>query len=478
LRSQRDAMTTDILGDALDRELAKRSLYHFAKQAWPVVYREPMVDNWHMKEMADAIQKAILTPGSRTIINVFPRSGKSSLISVLLTPWMWLRSPWWTGLNIVGNATLAGKFSRQSRDLIRSPWYQGFHPDFSFAPDQNEKLNFANTKGGVKLSLPVGADTTGLDGHAVLIDDPNDAADQNDAALLDISERFDLAWSSRLVNPSIGPIIVFQQRTHMKDLSGHLLETGLWDHVVIRCEYEVGDPQKRPGDPRTQEGGLAFPQRLNAAYIAQQKTKGSLFYEGQYQQRPVPRTGGMFDVDKILIVDELPERCKDATRARAWDFAYSEGHGDFTASAMGLMDWDDPSFEGMLYVVNVTEKQVQNPLSELRECLTADRPDIHVRIPRDPGGGSRTADEAITMCAGRCVGDWRPTQKKESTWLPLSSWVNAGRVRFVRAPWNQRLKDQMAMAPKGKHDDMLDACTELHGYLSQLGPGEASIVYL
>lgn len=473
-------MISDLLGDPVEREFARRSLYEFAKQAWPIVYREPMIDNWHMKEMADAIEKAILTPGSRTIINVFPRSGKSSLISVLLTPWMWLRSPWWTGLNIVGNATLAGKFSRQSRDLILSPWYSGFNPAFAFARDQNEKMNFANTKGGVKLSLPVGADTTGLDGHAVLIDDPNDASDQNDAALLDVSERFDLAWSSRLVNPSTGPIIVFQQRTHMKDLSGYLLDQAgwVWNHIVIRCEYEVGDPQKRPGDPRTEEGELAFPQRLDAAYIAQQKLKGAIFYEGQYQQRPVPRSGGTFDVDQILTVDELPERCHDALRARAWDFAYSEGHGDYTASAMGLMDWDDPAFEGALYICDVTEKQVKNPLSELRERLSTDRPDIHVRIPRDPGGGSRTADEAITMCAGRVVGDWRPTKEKTSTWLALASWVNAGRVRFLRGSWNQRMKDQMAMAPKGKHDDMLDAATELHGYLSKEGPGEAYIGYL
>jgi phage terminase large subunit-like protein len=103
--------------------------------------------------------------------------------------------------------------------------------------------------------------------------------------------------------------------------------------------------------------------------------------------------------------------------------------------------------------------------------------DVHYRIPRDPGGGNRTADEAISMCLGRSVGDWRPTKEKTSTWIPLSNWVNAGRVRFLRGHWNSRLMDQMRTAPRGKNDDMLDACTEGYGYLAQYGSGEMSFSF-
>lgn len=466
--------------DELDREIFRESFYDFVVAAWPQVYRRPMVETWHMRAMAKALQDTVDTPSSRTIFNLFPRSGKSSLIS-MLNPWKWLTDPAWSSLHILGSINLCSQFSRQTRELILSPWYQSLQPQFELSHDQNEKLNFANTAGGKKLSVPVGASVTGLDGDLLAIDDPNDAAAISDADLDDINERFDLSWSSRLVDPNNSSITVFQQRTHMKDLSGHLLEQApdVWRHFVIRNEYEIDDPQKNPLDPRTVNGELAFPERIGPAYVRQQKAKGELFYEGQYQQRPVPRKGNLFDVDKIAIVDALPPTVtRDLIRCRAWDFAYTEDRGDYTASAMGVVDRNDPDFENMLYVIDVTEAQVKNPLSEYGKCLQLDPRDLHIRVPRDPGGGNRTADEAITMATGRCISDWRPTTKKESTWIPLANWVNAGRVRFVKGPWNQKLKDQMNVAPRGKHDDMIDACTELYSYLSQYGSQEMEISWL
>jgi phage terminase large subunit-like protein len=225
---------------------------------------------------------------------------------------------------------------------------------------------------------------------------------------------------------------------------------------------------------------LFFPERDGPEEIESQRNiLRAVGFSGQHQQRPIPATGGMFDVEKIEIIDYLPPTVTDdLIRARAWDFAYSEERGDYTASALAVIDRNASDLENVLYIIEVTEAQVRNPLTEVARCLQLDSRDVHYRVPRDPGGGSRTADEAISMCLGRSVGDWRPTIKKEVTWVPLANWVNAGRVRFLRGAWNQRLLDQMQVAPRGKHDDMIDACTEAYGYLSQYGSGEMSFSFL
>jgi phage terminase large subunit-like protein len=415
------------------------------------------------------------------MFNVPPGSMKSTIISVCLPAWIWTWWPEWTGLFISGADDVSIRDSMKCRTLVTSEWYRGFNLPWGLAKDQDAKGWFKNTKGGERQATTIGSRGTGKRVHHVFFDDPNDTKEISEPKLNAVWDAFRLTFQNRLKNMVTGGLCLIQQRTHMMDLTGHLLdlEPEFWQKIIIREEFEVEDEFAHPDDPRTEEGELMFPVRFPPSVIETEKRRlQAVGYAGQHQQRPTPLKGVMFDVDKILIVDDLPQRCHDALRARAWDFAYSEGRGDYTASAMGLMDWDDPAFEGMLYICDVTEKQVRNPLTELKECLTTDRFDVHVRIPRDPGGGSRTADEAITMCAGRVVGDWRPTREKTSTWLALASWVNAGRVRFLRGAWNQRLKDQMNAAPKPKHDDMMDGCTELHGYLSKMGPGEAFIGYL
>jgi len=130
-----------------------------------------------------------------------------------------------------------------------------------------------------------------------------------------------------------------------------------------------------------------------------------------------------------------------------------------------------------MYIIDVSEKQVRNPLTEMAKKLELDNTSTHVYFPRDPAAGNRVADEAGNLCIGRCFSDFRPVTKKEESWLGFESWVNAGRVRLVRGAWNEGFKDQLRIAPRGAHDDKIDAATAAFEYLRARGSGEVHIGY-
>src|SRR6185437_187279 len=101
-------------------------------------------------------------------------------------------------------------------------------------------------------------------------------------------------------------------RTHVDDVTGHLLTTepGRWVHLNIPMEREA--PASGAGkrscecptciagvtpigwrDPRA-PGELMFPQRFPEEVLAPIRKK-SFLWTSQYQQRPMPTAGNMFN---------------------------------------------------------------------------------------------------------------------------------------------------------------------------------------
>lgn len=465
------------------REQCRRSFHRFVIESFKELEPETTyVDNWHIADICDTLQDLVEGRASKRnlIINVPPGSMKSLIVSVFLVPWIWLKRPSFRAINISASNDLALQFSVTTRDFIYSDWYQSFEEvTWSFKEDQNTKSKFDNTAGGWRYAVSTGKAITGWRGDAIIVDDGNDAADVTDATLERVSSCWDRGQANRLRTYTKGIRIVIQQRVHEKDLTGHILskQDKSWDKIIIRSLFEQNDPDKRPRDPRTKENELLSPILQPQEYIDGCKEELLDYgFSGFHQQRPTPRTGGMFDVDKIVIVDYLPPTIdRSLIHCRAWDFAYTQDGGDATASAYGFIDRDNTN---LLYILDVTNERVKDPLTEYTRLLELDPNDTHVRVPRDPGGGNRTADAAITLGVGHAVSSFRPTIKKEVTWIPLSNWVNAGRVRLLKGHWNEAFKSQLGVAPRGKHDDMIDAATELYSYLSQYGTQDASFDWI
>lgn len=297
---------------AVERELCKRSLAHFARLAWHVL--EPAAElKWGWALDAICMHLEAVTDGriTRLLMNVPPGSMKSLLTGVIWPAWEWGPRDM-PEMRVVGTAheeQLAIRDSRRCRDLIKSDWYQSLWP-IELLSDLDGKREFGNTKKGIRQARSF-TSMTGVRGDRVILDDPISADSANSAAKLEAAR---IAFTETLptrVNSDKSAIVVIMQRLSEKDTSGVILEMGLpYVHLYIpmrfessrRCETAIGW-----SDPRTIDGELMFPERFSETQVQElERTLGSYGTAGQLQQRPAPRGGGIFNLSWFKYYDKTP----------------------------------------------------------------------------------------------------------------------------------------------------------------------------
>lgn len=454
--------------DEIDRELARRDLAEFVRQAWPAIEGgTPLVWNWHLdifcRELMAWIRGQSKCPN--LCINVPPGSMKSTVVSVCLPAWVWLWWPEWTGLFISGAGDVSIRDSMKCRQLVTSEWYAGFRLPWKLAADQDAKGWFKNTKGGERQATTIGSRGTGKRVHHVVIDDANDTKDVSQAKLDAVWDSYRLTFQNRLKDMSTGGRCNIQQRTHMQDLTGHLMEEDgeAWDRIVIREEWEENDPDAHPDDPRTEPGELFFPARFPPRVIeGEKRLLGAVGYAGQHQQRPIPKEGAVFKPDRIEVIEFAPAGLR---LCRGWDQAASRGRGDYTVGAL-LGRAQDGSF----VIVDIARKQTDEPRTMLKQVAAMDGAQVPISFPQDPGAAGKDQARSIVQdLAGYIIKTSPETGAKETRWEPFAAQVNGGNAKMVRAPWNRALLEEMETAPNGAHDDQLDALARAFAEIA-LGP--------
>lgn len=288
------------------------SLHEYMQQAWHVLEPgRPLKWNWHLDRMCDYLTEVSMGTRTRGIINVPPGMTKSMTVCVMWPTWEWTWMPQSRWLFYSFNEQFSTRDAVKSRRLIQSRWYQRrWGSRFRMTSDQNEKKRYENDQTGFRMVSSFGGSVTGERGDRVVIDDPIKASEsRNENKLLDVNTTFDEAISSRLNEPDKSAILAIMQRVSARDLAGHNLARGGWDHLSYPMEYEP-PPEHRndvpaelrnwanvPGyeDPRTKVGELLHPSRFPAETVAKMKTiLGGYASAAQFQQRPVPAGGGIF----------------------------------------------------------------------------------------------------------------------------------------------------------------------------------------
>lgn len=286
----------------VQRALAEKSLRHFFVQAWP--HYKPgrkYGHNWHIDAVCDHVQAVLEGQIKKLIINIPHRHTKSSVVAVAANAWEWgpRNRPWTQWIGASGTMKNATRDAKETRNLILSEWFQRNWGDrFKFRADQNEKINFENTFGGVRLSLSAGSGGIGSNADRIFCDDPNDPQ-EGAAGMSKVTEWWDDTMSSRLNDPENGGMFVIQQRLDERDLTGHLLEQGGWELLMLPAEFE---PERRCiilptgfKDPRTEPGEPLDPVRHGREWIDGEKDRlKSYRAAGMLQQRPAPKDGGLF----------------------------------------------------------------------------------------------------------------------------------------------------------------------------------------
>lgn len=514
------------------KNLAQRSLYKFAQQAWNVIDPAPFVGGgFAMEAVCDHLEACADGHIRNLIINIPPRFSKSTLCGVLFPAWIWAQP---TNTPTKGNGVqllhasysqnLALQDSIKCRRLVESEWYQSrWGERVVISSDQNTKSQFDLSSGGRRNTVSVGGSTTGMGGNYLIADDPNNAREANsEAVLLSTLEWWDMAWSTRLNDPKTGVKIVIQQRLNERDVTGHILskDIGNWTHLMLPMRFE---PERRIytclvpphadadgngvywTDPREEEGQLLWPERFDEEQVAElERTLGPYGAAGQLAQRPQPAGGGIikrlwwqpwmrenFPAMSVNIgsVDlaYTTKKENDFSAMTCWGVWHDDG--DITAISMRdgsgnvlsrIVKADKDAEVPKIMLTNAWKDRLEFHDLVERIIVTARESKLDILLIEAKGPGISVAQEIRRICGMEEFQIREVNPKDLDKVARLHSVVHLFAEGLIYAPtkvddpdvfrsWAEMVVAETESFPKGVHDDLVDTVSQAITFMRKEG---------
>lgn len=166
--------------------------------------------------------------------------------------------------------------------------------------------------------------------------------------------------------------------------------------------------------------------------------------------------GKVFNRAWFEVVDAAPAGGRDV---RFWDLAATAASvagndPDFTAGCRMR------SVANVYYVLDAVAERAAPATADrlLTTVATQDGQAVPVRFEREGGAsGVRDAHHIVSMLAGWDVRPVIPQGDKVLRARGLAAQAEAGNVKLVRGPWNERWLRTLHAFPDGAHDDEVDA---------------------
>lgn len=448
------------------KEKARRWLHEYIRQAWALVEPDTeFADNWHLRAVTEHLEAVSAGRIRRLVINVPPRSMKSLAVSVFWPTWEWINRPSTRWLFASYAATLSTRDSLKCRRIIESRWYrERWGHSFRLTTDQNVKNRFENDRTGYRIATSVDGVATGDGGDVIVVDDPHNVREiHSDTTREGVLRWWDESMTSRFNDPKTGRAVLIMQRTHERDLSGHLLAKDMgWEHLCLPMEFDGKRRATSLGayDLRKEEGELLWSSHFDRKAVEDLKAgMGAYAASGQLQQAPSPAGGGIFRREHWKYYKDLPSLQEVVL---SFDMAFKQlADSDYVVGqAWGRKDADKyllGQVRGRMgfgaSVQAVRQMKAQYPRSSavliedkangtaVVETLKKEIPGI---IAVEPAGGKVARAYAI-----------QPQQEAGNIHLPDPSV----------APWVGAFVEECSSFPLGANDDQVDAMTQAVNWL-------------
>jgi phage terminase large subunit-like protein len=488
------------------RARCNQSLSAFVREAWHVL--EPMtpyVASWHIEAVCDHLEAVTEGRLTRLLINIPPGSMKSLLVSCFWPAWEW-GPRGMSGLRYLTTSfaeVAVGRDCRRMRDLILSDWYGKLWPDVEMK--RVGEFSFENSMTGSRDGVAFGS-LTSKRADRLIIDDPHSVikAESKGERLIAV-RKFREGAINRLNDQQRSAIVVVMQRLHSGDISGEILETGMgYTALILPMEYESGRhcvTELGFSDPRSEEGELLCERRWSREIVEDLKRDmGPVGYASQYQQRPVPRGGGilpyngweLWSKSVAMIYGRSENQFPDIEfTLGVLDTAFSEKQENDYSAFVVLGTWFNLYGQPQVIVMHVWRKRLKfhdlvGEVIKSAEKMHCDRVLIEnkasgisvyqeiVRLTRDEGFAVQMVDpknedkEARANSVSHFLGEERDdgTRRPGLVWAPAVTQEDGS---VWPRTWAEMLMGEAADFPKGRNDDMVDAFVHGLRYLRQRG---------
>ncbi len=509
----------------VDQDFPRLSLREYVEEAFPLLANAPrFIPNWHIDAICEHLEACSKKQILNLIINLPPGFMKSVLCGVAWPSWEWTERPSTQFLCGTYHDNLSTRDSLACRTLIESPWYQArWGKRFRIRYGANEKRLFHNSRQGFRQATTVAKGfATGAHVDICLIDDPIDVMRaRNKLAQEEAIKWYDGGISGRGNVPELYVRVVVHQRLARNDLTGHLLEMGGWEHLIIPMHY---DPKRSKvtslgwKDPRTKEGELAWPE-LFPEKVVQKLRKalnGASDIACQHEQKTLDSEGKMFNerilcwaewnqdpalerellgkdrkpgsVRGVFILhrknpddgDEADDREEteptvervlacDCTFAETYDTALKDGKdNDYTAGFVGAIT---PNYD--LLAFHVVRRKLKVP--DQADFIN----DQRSQFPFTSWDGVESKASGIGLIqlfdkSGRPLRELKADHEKKQRALGLATLCKRRKFFILSGTaWSTDFVTELLEFDEGDHDDMVDAAAHMANEMmnpAHLGP--------
>lgn len=482
---------------------AGKHLHTFLRAMWGTVEpSRPFKNNWHIEAVCEHLQAVREGQIKNLLINQPPATTKSLTASVMFPAWCWATAPWMRFMCVSFDQSLSSRDNIRMRNVVLSPEFQSRWP-VELSEDQNEKTRYNTTAGGWRIGTSITGRIVGEHPHGKIVDDPHNTKQKvlSEKDLAKVHEVWDQGLSTR--GATLGAWnVVLMQRLHENDLSGHWLASGdsTVVHLCLPMKYEPaafvdlggGRREKRERmpvtpigwrDPRTKPGELLWPEEWTPELVDRiVKTQlGTWGESGQFQQRPTPAGGLLFQRTWFNLIDVAP---KVQRWVRFWDVAGTEG-GDGARTAgvkMGLTEDGRVIIDGGIIKGRWTSHQVDEVIKATAQL---DGRAVAIREEQEPGSSGLAVIRARTRTLmGYDYEGETATGDKVTRARPLMVQAEAGNVYVVTGgPEDQVRRDlvqeffaELETFPLGSTKDQVDAAAGAFNVLTAIGDPQGVIV--
>ena len=281
--------------------------------------------NWHIEAQAFALEQVWHGNTKRLIINLPPRSLKSTLVSIAFPAFLLGHDPTLRIIVISYSASLAAALSNEFRAIVSADWYRKLFPKTKISRTKNNEHEVATTARGFRLATSIDGTLTGRGGDIIILDDPLKTTDAEfESSREQVNDFFHNTVLSRLDDKVKGAIILAMQRIHDEDLTGTLLHKSSGEWKVLKF------PAIAEEEERIQIGADRFHERRAGDALDAEREPlrvleslragmGPRLFAAQYQQDPIPSGGNVIKPEWIQLYDQLPERESPFDVWQSWD---------------------------------------------------------------------------------------------------------------------------------------------------------------
>lgn len=490
----RDILELEKLLEEESYQLAEKSLYEFFKLAWNWYDPNPLVDNWHLECVCEHVQAALDRQIRRLIVNISPRSSKSTIGSISSVAWQLLRKPEEKFWLISHSHKLFMQNIVYTRRIFDHPGYKDRWLDpnspnyrFSLTKDQNTKTRIETTQGGFVMGGSPTSGALGMGYTVAVLDDILDSQESNNP---DLIEKVNLWYTQTFMNRSNDVnndvVILLMQRLASNDISGYVeKEYGDqgWFKLLIPAKYDPDRTFISPigfNDKRTKRNELMDPIRLPDSFLETQ-AKNKVVYNTRYQQNPDALTdGNMIEGEWIIETDKIPHKF-DALLT-VWDLSFADDPE--SSYSVGLVMG---KHEDKIYIFDMYRKRMNAPQqTDAVRKMKAKYKDSQIGIEKRANGSAvmsflEREIHNIYAFQPRLFGG-----SKEQRLNACLTYFRDKRV-LIYSPFEvddkleptysaETIKKELLQFPIGEHDDIVDCVSYGVQYLMEFGQEGLAII--